>query len=112
MTIILYFRAMLQRIGLHILFWVAIVYWRSSGDYLTKFPFELYVKRNLLRLPFMIMATYMVIYYLLPQFIFDKKEHLKFGLFTGLTLYVATQLDQWLMSSDLMSHFLQLTSWK
>ncbi len=103
---------MIQRISLHIVFWGAIWYWRSGGDYFTKLPWELFLKRNLIRLPAMMAATYTVIYYLLPKYILDKKEYLSFGSYLGLILLLATQLDQWLMTSDFMVTYLQLESEK
>lgn len=102
---------MIQRVGLHILFWSAILYWRTNGDFLTKFPFELFLKRNLLRLPAIMLATYSVIYLLLPKYIVEKKDYLSFGFFLSLIIFIATQADQLLMDSDFMKWFLNLESY-
>lgn len=98
---------MILRVGLHILFWSAILYWRASGDYLTKLPFERYVLQNALRLPAMMAATYFVIYFLLPKFIIKEKKYGLFTLLLGLTLWLTTEFDQFLMTSDFMWQALQ-----
>lgn len=98
---------MVQRIGSHILFWGAILYWRASGDYLGKLPFEKFVLQNALRLPAMMTATYLVIYYLLPKCIIEEKRYLLFASSLGLTLATATHLDQVLMKSNFMWEMLQ-----
>ena len=101
---------MVQRIGLHILFWLAILFWRVNGDYFSKAPYEKFWYHNLLRLPTMILATYAVIYYLLPKYIIREKRYIIFTILLGLTLFLATYLDQWLIKSDLMKMVLHPVS--
>ncbi|MEM6321594.1 MAG: histidine kinase [Bacteroidota bacterium] len=96
-----------QRIGLHVLFWVAILVWRAKGDYFSKAPFEKFFWQNLLRLPIMIAATYTTIYYLLPKFILKEKRYVPFALTLGGLLFIATQIDMWLLRSDLMKWIIQ-----
>ena len=98
---------MILRVGLHILFWGAILYWRASGDFLGKLPFEKFVLQNALRLPAMMTATYLVIYYLLPKCIIEEKRYLLFASSLGLTLATATHFDQVLMKSNFMWEMLQ-----
>jgi len=98
---------MIQRVGLHILFWLVILIWRANGDYLTKAPFEKFVYVNLMRLPIMMAATYTVIYYLLPKLIFEKKQYLKFALYLLITLWTATHIDMTVTKSNLMKMILQ-----
>lgn len=102
----------LQRIGLHILFWTAILLWRAKGDYFTQASFGTFVCHNLLRLPVMILATYIVIYYLLPKYIIKEKKYIQFALILGSGLFLATQIDQLLIKSDLMKMILNPTSHK
>ena len=98
---------MMKRVGLHILFWVAILIWRTKGDYLTKAPFEKFIYLNLMRLPTMMVATYTVIYYLLPKLIFEKKQYLKFGLYLIITLWTAIHIELMLTKSQLLKIMLQ-----
>lgn len=98
---------MIQRTGLHILFWLVILLWRANGDYLTKAPFEKFVYINLMRLPIMMMATYTVIYYLLPKLIIEKKQYLKFTIYLVITLWTATHIEMILTESNLMKNLLQ-----
>ncbi len=98
---------MMKRVGLHILFWVAILVWRANGDYLTKAPFEKFVYLNLMRIPMMVVATYTVIYYLLPKLIIEKKQYLKFTLYLVITLWTATFIEMELTKSSLMKVLLQ-----
>ena len=101
---------MVKRIGLHILFWAAICYWRANGDYLTKAPFEKYLLNNIIRLPAMMIATYSVIYYLLPKFIIKEKRYLLFGILLGIILWLATWADEFFITSDLHKMILQPSS--
>lgn len=101
-----YFNFMKQ-VGLHIIFWVIIVYWRANGDYYIDAPLEKFVWHNIVRLPPMIIATYIVIFYLLPKFIIEKKKYWTFaGLFV-LNFWIAFSLDEYLIQSDLMHFVLQ-----
>lgn len=98
---------MIQRIGLHILFWTAILFWRANGDYLTKAPFEKFLYLNLMRLPTMMVATYTVIYFLLPKLIIQKKQYLKFTVYLIITLWTATHIEMTLIKSNLLKVLLQ-----
>lgn len=103
---------MIQRIGLHLLFWVAILLWRTKGDYFSKLPFEKFFYHNLLRLPLIMAATYTVIYYLLPKFIINQKKYFHFvGSLVGVLL-VTNYIDQSLTSSHFMKMVLQPASEK
>lgn len=88
-----------QRISIHIIFWTIILFWRANGDYFSKVPFEKFVWHNLLRLPLAMIATYTVIYYLLPEFIIKKKQYFKFGVLLGILLFVITLLEKLLIVS-------------
>lgn len=98
---------MIKRVGLHILFWVAILFWRANGDYATKAPFEKFIYLNLMRLPTMIIATYTVIYYLLPKLIIREKQYLKFTFYLLITLWTATHIEMNLTKSHLLRVILQ-----
>ena len=99
----------MQRILKHSIFWLTMVFWTSTiyinkGDYGWHF-----VKFNLVRLPLIMTATYLVLYDFIPQFIFKKREFLKFGItFTALFI-VTTLLDRWLIGSTLIDEILKDT---
>ena len=96
-----------QRIGFHLVFWMAILIWRTNGDFFGMLPYEKFFWKNLMRLPIMVLTTYGVIYYLLPRFILREKKYVLFAILLGVTLIAATFLDQWLIQSNLMKNWLQ-----
>lgn len=97
----------IQQIGLHTLFWGVILYWRAQGDYYWNTPIEKFYLNNLVRLPILMISTYLVLYYLLPKYIIKDKQYLKFGLLFLLNLIIATALEKLLNRSDLMYEVLQ-----
>ena len=104
-----------KQIGLHILFWSVILYWRSEGDYYWNTPIEKFYLQNLVRLPIIMIATYYVLYYLLPKYVINDKQYVKFGLLLLANLIVTTALEKLLIRSDLMFEILQPLSehqWK
>ena len=101
-----------KQVGLHILFWGVILYWRAQGDYYWDIPIEKFYLNNLVRLPILMISTYIVLYYLLPKYIIDDKQYLKFGLLFLLNLAIATALEKLLNRSDFMHEVLQPISHK
>ncbi len=99
----------MRRLFKHFLFWLIIILWTSTV-YLSKETdgWE-FVWFNLIRLPLIMMATYIVIYILLPQFIFQKKAYAKFASYFILLFVVTTLLDRWLIGSELIGIVLQDT---
>lgn len=94
----------MKRVGLHLLFWSAILFWKSNADYCCGEPIMLFVFHNLVRLPVIIVATYLVIYYLLPKYIFQEKQYQKFALLFLLNFIIASGIDQFLIESKLIYH--------
>ena len=98
---------MIKRIGLHVIFWSVIIYWRAQGDYYWDLPIEKFYIHNLVRLPIFMAATYFVLYYLLPKFLVDDKQYLKFGIFFSINFLIASVLDKLLIRSEFMYNVLQ-----
>ncbi|MEM6322023.1 MAG: hypothetical protein AAF960_30465 [Bacteroidota bacterium] len=93
----------------HLLFWTIILFWTSTiYDYDGLFGWH-FVWFNLVRLPLIMAATYATIYYLLPQYIFQKKQYVRFGLSFALLFVVTTLLDRWLIGSELINRILAET---
>lgn len=97
-----------RRIVFHVLFWTAIVIWRTNGDYMRGVGYEQFLIHNLLRLPMMIVATYTVVYYLLPVYIINTRRYLLFVALLIAVLAIATQVDQLISHSDFMKSILQV----
>lgn len=99
----------MQRILKHSIFWFIMVFWTSTiyinkGDYGWHF-----VKFNLVRLPLIMTATYLVLYYFIPKFIFEKRQYLTFGVTFSALFIVTTLLDRWLIGSTLIHEILKDT---
>lgn len=99
----------MKRILQHLLFWVVIVCWISAvhdhnGNYVGRF-----VLFNLLRMPVIIPATYLVIYYFMPRWLIREKDYLKFGLAFGLNFVVASLLDRVIIGTELSKNILKDT---
>ena len=103
-----YLYQVMKRIPFHIIFWVIILFWRANGDYFAKAPYENFVWMNLLRLPIIIIATYVFVYVILPKYIIESRQYLKFGFYFLLNFLVAFYLDKWLLQSDLMKTILDI----
>lgn len=102
----------MKRVLTHIAFWTVILYWRANGDYLSGVTLQKFVWYNLLRLPPIIVATYLVIYIFLPKYIIASKQYWKFiGLFI-LNFFVAFYIDQIIIRSELMQDVLALATHK
>ena len=102
----------MKRIGLHLLFWGAILFWRVNADKYTGVAFEKFVYINLLRLPPMIMATYILIYAILPKYLIKEKDYLKFAAFFILNFWIGSLLNQNIIHSGMMKELLSTESYK
>ena len=77
----------MKRVVTHLLFWTIILFWTSAiYDYNGKYGWH-FVWFNAIRLPLLIAATYVVIYYFLPRWLIREKAYLKFALAFGFELY-------------------------
>jgi len=92
----------MKRVGLHLLFWSAILFWKSNADCCCGESLMFFVTNNLIRLPFVITATYLVLYHLLPKYIFRQKKYKKFAFLFLLNFIIAITIDQKLIESDLI----------
>lgn len=99
----------MQRILKHLLFWLIIILWTSTV-YLSKETdgWE-FVWFNLIRLPLLMTTTYLVIYGLLPKFVFKQQAYTKFASSFVLLFVVTTLLDRWLIGSELIATILKDT---
>ena len=102
----------MKRIGLHILFWLAILFWRVNADKYTGVAFEKFIYINLLRIPPMIIATYTLIYFILPKYLIKEKEYLKFAVLFQLNFWIASWLNQSIIHSEVMKKLLSTESYK
>ncbi len=93
----------------HLLFWTIIILWTSTVYLAKETDGVEFLWFNMVRLPLMMATTYLVIYYLLPRFIFKEKAYGKF-LSSFLLLFLATTLlDRWIIGSDLIGTILKDT---
>ena len=93
----------------HLLFWTIIILWTSTVYLAKETDGVEFLWFNIVRLPLMMATTYLVIYYLLPRFIFKEKNYGKF-LSTFLLLFLTTTLlDRWIIGSDLIGTILKDT---
>ncbi|MFK7933842.1 MAG: sensor histidine kinase [Saprospiraceae bacterium] len=100
----------MKRVVIHLLFWTAICIWRAKGDYYLGAPLYKFIWHNVLRLPPMVIATYVVIYQLLPRFIIEKKEYWKFALGFAITFGLSFTVDEWIIKSPFMFEWLDITT--
>ncbi len=87
---------------LHLAFWCAFVFWKGNADfsfYAPRYKFMLY---HLVGLPVVILATYIVLYYLLPKYLINKRNDLKFAFWFLVTFAIAHQCYTYLSVSELM----------
>lgn len=92
-----------MRIVWHFLFWIVIVLWSSTiYDYKGLFG-PVFILFNLLRLPVIMGATYLVLYLLIPRYLIHSRQYLKFSLWFLLILLMATILDRLIIGSNLLA---------
>ncbi len=85
------------------LFWAVIVLWSSTiYDYKGMYG-PIFILFNLIRLPVIMLATYLVLYGLIPKYLIQSRQYQKFGLWFVLILLVATLLDRVIIGSDLLA---------
>jgi len=94
------------RILKHLFFWIIILLWTTTA-YIHQGGYGLdFLQFNIVRLPLIMIATYLVIYYLLPKFIFHKPQFLKFGVAFIAVFVVTTLLDRWIIGSAFVNEIL------
>jgi len=99
----------MKRVFKHLFFWIIILLWTTTA-YIHKSGYGLpFLKFNLVRLPLIMAATYAVIYYLLPKFIFPKPQFIKFGIAFTLLFIATTLLDRWIIGFEFMNKILGST---
>ncbi len=99
----------MRRIFTHLLFWTIILFWTSAiYDYNGKFGW-VFIQFNLVRLPLMMAATYLVIYDFVPRWLIRQKNYLYFSLAFILNFIVTTLLDRVIISSSLIHDILSDT---
>ena len=92
-----------MRILWHFLFWTVIVFWSSTIYDYTGMYGSVFILFNLMRLPVTMLATYLVLYSLIPKYLIHSKQYGRFGLWFGLVLIVATFLDRLIIGSNLLA---------
>ncbi len=94
------------RILKHVFFWIVILFWTTTA-YIHKSGYGLYfLQFNLVRLPLIMVATYSVIYYLMPKFIFHKPQFVKFGVAFTILFTTTTLLDRWIIGFPFVDRIL------
>ncbi len=91
---------------LHVLFWIAIVLWRAKGDYYGGVDIYCFIIHNAIRLPPVIIGTYVLAYFLLPKYFILEKNYLVFSVFFFINYFITFYLESLIISSSLMSNFL------
>jgi len=92
---------------LHVIFWVIILFWRANGDWGSDAPISMFVLQHLVRLPIVMMATYSVVYWILPKYLINRRNYMVFVILFVLNFAIAFRIDTWLISSDFMYMILQ-----
>lgn len=97
----------MKRVGLHILFWIVILFWSSTiYDYNGKYSWA-FVELMAIRLPLIIAATYLISHYLLIEFLLKKKQYLKFALLALGVFIIANLIDRVIIGTPLVHHVLK-----
>lgn len=83
----------MKRVGQHILFWSIFVLWSS---FLFECPSTYLdvVWYNVMRLPIIVMATYVLIYFIVPRYIIKEQNYLMFSILFLINFVIATLLDR------------------
>ena len=95
----------MNRILLHIAFWVFFVLW-SSATFDCPSTYLQVVGYTLVRLPVLMIATYILIYVLVPKFLIKEQSYWKFAFYCILNFLCATLLDRWVSGSDIVDYIL------
>lgn len=92
-----------MRVVWHILFWIVIVLWSSTiYDYKGMFG-SIFILFNLTRLPVIMLATYVVLYGLIPRYLIESRQYVSFGIWFFFIMVLATLLDRLIIGSDLLA---------
>lgn len=100
----------MKQLPFHILFWIGIIYWRGNADVCCCQPLSKFYLYNALRLPIMMLSTYVLVFYFLPKYVIQKKEYWTFAILFALNFWAATTLDRMLLQSDWMMDMLNPTA--
>lgn len=92
----------MKRFLLHIAFWCAIVFWRTNADYSFYAPLYKFMLYHLVGLPIVIIATYIVLYVLLPKYLIHARNDWKFVFWFLVTFAIAHQCYTHLSVSGVM----------
>ncbi|MCB0632926.1 MAG: histidine kinase, partial [Lewinella sp.] len=99
----------MKRILLHVLFWIIMVFWISAvHDYSGKLIWQ-FVPFNAMRMPVIMLATYLVIYYFMPKWLIQEKQYWKFGLAFIANFLLASLIDRLIIGSELSMKLLEDT---
>ncbi len=99
------------QVVLHIIFWILIVLWRAKADYYTKADFSYFLIQNIIRIPPIIVATYLLAYYILPKYLIKDKDYFRFILFSLINFIVVFNIELMIFRSDLMTWFIPQDSY-
>ncbi len=92
-----------MRILSHVFFWAIIALWSSTiYDYKGAYGLH-FIIFNLVRLPVIMIATYIVLYWLIPKYLIQGKKYFQFGAWFLIIFLVATVLDRLIIGSDLVA---------
>ena len=83
----------MKRVGQHILFWSIFVLWSS---FLFECPSTYLdvVWYNVMRLPIIVLATYVLIYFIVPRYIVKSQDYFTFSILFLINFIMATLLDR------------------
>ena len=96
----------MKRIAQHALFWTFFVLW-SSATFECPSTYWQVVAYTLVRLPVIMLATYILIYVILPQHLIHHKNYLKFAALFVLNFLIATLVDRDVCGSPMVDYILQ-----
>ena len=92
-------------------FWCVIVVWTGTIYEFSKDEeyLWLFIQFNLIRLPLIITATYLVLYFLIPRYLIESKQYRLFALGFGGILLSTILLDRVIIGTPLVHQLLEST---
>jgi len=100
----------MNRLLIHLVFWFILLLWINPIFNINGLHEREFFLFNLVRLPLIATSTYLLIYYLLPRYLFHQQNNKKFGL-AFICLFVVTNLlDRCLLGTGLVGNIMSDTN--
>lgn len=96
----------MKRVLLHIAFWIFFVLW-SSATFECPSTYWQVVAYTLVRLPVVVIATYILIYFLVPRYLIKDQKYGHFAFWCIVNFLGATLLDRLVSGSNLVDFILR-----